>query len=95
MHGRLLSYNSAILGINDEVETVDGVYDFMRKSFNPHYSSHSVGFDLRDADEVVFFGHSLDDNDYHYFQSFFKHQCEENLEKSERLLSSLIMRLLG
>lgn len=83
VHG-CLSDCSAILGINDEVDTVDGAYDFMRKSFNPHYSSHPVGYDLRDADEVVFFGHSLGDNDYHYFQSFFKHQCEENLEPSEK-----------
>lgn len=83
VHG-CLSDNSAILGINDEVDTVDGAYDFMRKSFNPHYSSHPVGFDLRDADEVVFFGHSLGDNDYHYFQTFFKHQCEENLEPGEK-----------
>lgn len=83
VHG-CLSDNSAILGINDEVDTVNGAYDFMRKSFNPHYSSHPVGYDLRDADEVVFFGHSLGDNDYHYFQSFFKHQCEENLEPGEK-----------
>lgn len=83
VHG-CLSDSSAILGINDEVDTLNGAYDFMRKSFNPHYSSHPVGYDLRDADEVVFFGHSLGDNDYHYFQSFFKHQCEENLEPSEK-----------
>lgn len=83
VHGCLSDY-SAILGINDEVDTIDGAYDFMRKSFNPHYSSHPVGFDLRDADEVVFFGHSLGDNDYHYFQSFFKHQCVENLEPYEK-----------
>ena len=78
VHG-CLSDCSAILGINDEVDTIDGAYDFMRKSFNPHYSSHPVGFDLRDADEVVFFGHSLGDNDYHYFQTFFKLHCEEYL----------------
>lgn len=89
MHVRLLSYNSAILGINDQVDTVDGAFDFMRKSFNLHYSIHPVGFDLRDGDEVVFFGHLLDDNDYHYFQSFFKHQCEENLEKSEQRIITI------
>lgn len=88
VHG-CLSDNSAILGINDQVDTIDGAYDFMRKSFNIHYSSHPVGFDLRDADEVVFFGHSLGDNDYHYFQSFFKHQCEENLEKSEQRMITI------
>lgn len=88
VHG-CLADNSAILGINDQVDTVDGAYDFMRKSFNQHYSSHPVGFDLRDADEVVFYGHSLGDNDYHYFQSFFKHQCEENLEKSEQRMITI------
>ena len=56
----------------------------MRKSFNPHYSSHPVSYDLKMADEVVFFGHSLGDNDYHYFQSFFRHQCEENLAPEEK-----------
>lgn len=83
VHG-CLADGTAILGVNDLVDTIDGNYDFMRKSFNPHYSSHPVAFDLRDAGEIVFFGHSLGDNDYHYFQSFFKHQCEENIELNER-----------
>ena len=83
VHGCLID-DSAILGINDTEDTLGGLYDFMRKSFNPHYSSHPVSYDLKTADEVVFFGHSLGDNDYHYFQSFFKHQCEENLSPEER-----------
>lgn len=83
VHG-CLADDSAILGINDTEDTLGGLYDFMRKSFNPHYSSHPVSYDLKRADEVVFFGHSLGDNDYHYFQSFFKHQCEENLSPEER-----------
>ena len=88
VHGCLSDF-SAILGVNDEVDTVDGAYDFMRKSFNSHYSSHPVGYDLRDADEVVFFGHSLGDNDYHYFQSFFKHQCEEGLDPKEQRMITI------
>lgn len=79
VHG-CLSDSSAILGINDSVSTIGGAYDFMRKSFNSHYMSHPVSYDLKGADEVVFFGHSLGDNDYHYFQSFFRHQCEEDME---------------
>lgn len=31
----------------------------------------------------------LGDNDYHYFQSFFKHQCEENLDKSEQRMITI------
>lgn len=83
VHG-CLANDSAILGINDTEDTLGGLYDFMRKSFNPHYSSHPVSYDLKTADEVVFFGHSLGDNDYHYFQSFFRHQCEENLAPEEK-----------
>lgn len=83
VHG-CLADDSAILGINDTEDTIGGLYDFMRKSFNPHYSSHPVSYDLKSADEVVFFGHSLGDNDYHYFQSFFRHQCEENLVPEEK-----------
>lgn len=83
VHG-CLSDKSAILGVNDSVDTIDGNYDFLRKSFNLHYGSHPVSYDLQDADEVVFFGHSLGDNDYHYFQSFFRHQCKMNMERHER-----------
>lgn len=83
VHG-CLADDSAILGINDTEDTLGGLYDFMRKSFNPHYSSHPVSYDLKTADEVVFFGHSLGDNDYHYFQSFFRHQCKENLAPEEK-----------
>lgn len=82
VHG-CLADRSAILGINDSVDTIDGNYDFLRKSFNLHYGSHPVSYDLQDADEVVFFGHSLGDNDYHYFQSFFRQQCKENMERKD------------
>lgn len=82
VHGCLANH-SAILGINDSVDTIDGNYDFLRKSFNSHYASHPIAYDLHDVDEVVFFGHSLGDNDYHYFQSFFRQQCKENMERKD------------
>lgn len=82
VHGCLTDH-SAILGINDSVDTIDGNYDFLRKSFNSHYTSHPIAYDLHDVDEVVFFGHSLGDNDYHYFQSFFRQQCKENMERKD------------
>lgn len=82
VHG-CLSDKSAILGVNDSVDTIDGNYDFLRKSFNRHYASHPISYDLHDVDEVVFFGHSLGDNDYHYFQSFFKQQCKEDMIRED------------
>lgn len=91
VHG-CLADDSAILGINDTEDTLGGLYDFMRKSFNPHYSSHPVSYDLKTADEVVFFGHSLGDNDYHYFQSFFRHQCDENLSPEEKRIITIFTK---
>ena len=38
VHGCLANH-SAILGINDSVDTIDGNYDFLRKSFNSHYAA--------------------------------------------------------
>ena len=58
-------------------------YKFLYKTFNEHYSSNSLIHDLRDAKEVVFFGHSLGPTDYHYFQQFFKAQCVDGLPRKD------------
>ena len=55
----------------------------MYKTFSPHYSSHEILFDLLDADEVIFFGHSLGQVDYHYFQRFFQQQCRSDMHRSD------------
>ena len=77
VHGRL-SNNSIILGVNDNVNLREG-YSYLRKVFNEHYTSHAIRYDLQECDEVVFFGHSLSENDYPYFADFFEDQsmCTE------------------
>lgn len=81
VHGNLKN-QSIILGVEDNVELRNG-YSFLYKTFNRHYESHPIQYDLLDADEVVFFGHSLGINDYHYFQRFFQQQCDEHLERKD------------
>lgn len=81
VHGNLKN-QSIILGVEDNVELKNG-YSFLYKTFNRHYESHPIQYDLLDADEVVFFGHSLGINDYHYFQRFFQQQCDEHLERKD------------
>lgn len=81
VHGNLKN-RSIILGVEDNVELKNG-YSFLYKTFNRHYESHPIQYDLLDADEVVFFGHSLGINDYHYFQRFFQQQCDEHLERKD------------
>lgn len=62
-----------IIGTRDDVE-IDEQYDFLYKSFDPSYESSSIVEALRNADEVVFFGHSIGSNDQQYFKAFFKAQ---------------------
>lgn len=81
VHGNIKD-NSIILGVKDSAELKEG-YSFLYKTFNRHYESHPIQYDLMDADEIVFFGHSLGVNDYHYFQRFFQKQCDEQLERKD------------
>lgn len=65
---------SIILGFQDDIE-IDDSYCFMIKSHSPYYSSHNLKSKLDQADEVIFFGHSLGLTDYPYFADFFRKQC--------------------
>lgn len=81
VHGSLRQ-NNIILGVREGTTLKNG-YDFLRKTFSPTYASFPILYDLQDAGEVVFFGHSLSPNDYHYFQSFFKAQCREDMRRQD------------
>lgn len=74
VHG-LAANKSAILGVDDDVDLRKG-YDFMYKTFSRFYESHPIQYDLKDADEIIFFGLSLGRIDYPYFQDFFRLLCE-------------------
>lgn len=81
VHG-CLKDNSIILGVDDKIDLCKG-YSFLYKTFNKYYTSHHIQYDLQEADEVVFFGHSLGPNDYHYFQQFFKYQCRDGMDSKD------------
>ena len=81
VHGDLKN-ESVIIGIPDSSDVVER-YEFLYKTFSPHYSSHEILFDLLEADEVIFFGHSLGRIDYHYFQRFFQQQCRSDMHRSD------------
>ncbi len=81
VHGDLKNA-SAIIGIPDSADVVTN-YEFLYKTFSPHYSSHDILFDLLEADEVIFFGHSLGRIDYHYFQRFFQQQCRSDMQRKD------------
>lgn len=83
VHGSLEN-NDIIVGIDDHEEILRS-YDFLFKTYNKYYTSSPINYSLQNANEVVFFGHSLGPTDYHYFKSFFNTQSQEymTLEKSK------------
>lgn len=78
IHGKVSkgSIINLILGIQDSVE-VDKSFSYVIKSHSPYYHSSHIIDKLENADEVIFFGHSLGETDYPYFSDFFKMQCQK------------------
>lgn len=60
-----------IIGTRDDVD-IDTDYDFLQKAFDPSFNPPGLVSDLLEADDVIFFGHSIGENDRQYFKSFFK-----------------------
>ena len=88
VHGSI-DDNTLILGFEDDAESVDD-YSFMIKTFNPSYSSHHIRQSLSQAEEIIFFGHSLGSTDYHYFSQFFKEKSRPGLKREESARISFI-----
>lgn len=72
IHGKAAD-ESLVLGI--EIELEDDIipgYEFLLKSYNPHYKSIEIFEDMKMTDEVIIFGHSLNKIDSVYFDDFFR-----------------------
>lgn len=87
VHGSVDS--GPILGIEDSADVRNG-YSYLYKTFNGHYRSNHLKYDLDEAKLVVFFGHSLGSADYHYFETFFKNQCNPDMDESQKVKIVLI-----
>ncbi len=72
IHGSI-NIGSIILGVEDSFN-VKKEFQYVIKSHHPNYTSSNVRNILSKAEEVIFFGHSLGETDYHYFEDFFKDQ---------------------
>lgn len=76
IHGNLK--DGIVLGVPENVH-LTYKYDFLYKTSSANYSSHPLPHYLDTASEIVFFGHSLSDNDYFYFKRFFEQQSAQEL----------------
>ena len=45
-------------------------------------NSHNIQYDLEEAKNIIFFGHSLGNTDYHYFEKFFQEQSNASLTRN-------------
>lgn len=74
LHGKC-DDGKVIIGTRDD-QNLNENYDFFQKSFDPAFNPPALVEDLKDADEVVIFGHSIGENDRQYFKAFFKQQTD-------------------
>lgn len=72
MHGNCVDGN-IIIGTRDDVNMA-ATYDFLQKGMDDYFSPPDIVSALKDADEVIIFGHSLGENDRQYFAPFFLKQ---------------------
>lgn len=83
IHGKA-SDNSIIFGFDDNANPRSPECCQMIKSHSEHYFSANINEALEDADEVIFFGHSLGITDYHYFSNFFLSQTKSQHKEKFR-----------
>lgn len=77
--------NSIILGIEtDNICDIAPGYSFLLKSNNPTYKSSHLANDLLNAQNVIFFGHSLNKMDFGYFREYFNY-LTSNPDKERKL----------
>lgn len=81
IHGSIESRH-IILGAGDNSK-IREEYDFLYKSYSPHYRSHNIPFALREAKVVVIFGHSFGYSDKHYFEKFFSDQSRPDMNRED------------
>ncbi|MBP5366437.1 MAG: SIR2 family protein [Bacteroidales bacterium] len=80
IHGSIKE-NSIILGV-DGGSTLLPDYGFLRKTISKNYKSNYLNRDLKDADEVIFFGFSFSKIDFGYFSEFFNSLLEQEKRKT-------------
>lgn len=81
-----LKDNAIILGVetNDMNDIAPG-YSFLLKSNNLAYRSSNIAIDLLNTRNVIFFGHSLNQMDFGYFEEYFKF-LSSNADKERSLI---------
>ena len=83
LHGSIDSKN-IVVGVDNDLD-IPREYNFLKKMAGPTYKSSNLVLDLMDAEEVLIFGHSLAQNDFNFFEPFFKKYSNEYISNSNKL----------
>jgi len=79
VHGSLESGDDIILGIETEdFKSIPEQLTFLIKSNSQYYRNNSLLDDITNADEVIFFGHSINGMDFPYFKEYFRMLSQRN-----------------
>ncbi len=81
MHGSCES-GKIVIGTKDDL-SIEKEYDFLQKAMDSYFRPPSLVKSLREANEVIFFGHSLGENDKQYFTSFFCNSASFDSQQSK------------
>ncbi len=76
MHGNCETGN-VIIGTRDD-SGINPDYDFLMKAMDFSFTPPDIVTALKEADEIIIFGHSLGENDRQYFAPFFLRQSDYN-----------------
>lgn len=83
IHGTLYSKN-IVLGVEENCKIPNNLF-FLKKVAQHNFRETSILSDLKNADKVVFFGHSLSNIDACYFQEFFTMLSKPDLSKGKEI----------
>lgn len=85
IHGNIDDDN-IILGFQRNEDIAPG-YEYMIKTRNPNYNSCRLSERMKEADEVVVFGHSLGSTDDFYFKEYFNYVSQNKCDKTLTLFT--------
>lgn len=86
MHGSLEDSDNIILGIETD-EAIHKDYQFLFKTNSRFYRYNSLIESMESADEIIFFGHSINGMDFPYFKEFFIKQSKSTAELKRKYIT--------
>lgn len=86
MHGSLGKNDNIILGIETD-KPIHKDYQFLFKTNSRFYKYNSLIESMEKADEIIFFGHSINGMDFSYFKDFFMKQTGMSGEVNRKYIT--------